>query len=112
MIKLLIWLAGAGALAAAFDMIGRRVLARGECGLHRALILRDSCLGRCPPGQRCAAMETRPYWLGGRQAAACGCQAGRKDPRRLDDPDQGALPRPDPEGAPERPKTPETTDRD
>lgn len=108
MVKILVYLVGLAGLAALVDLWGRRFLSRGECGLHKALILRDTCVGRCPPGQRCGALETRPYLFGGRQAAACGCMAARDEPRRLDLPDEDALP---PSGrSPERPTAPERED--
>lgn len=77
MIRLLLYVIAAAALAALIDLIGRRLAARGDCALHRALILRDTCQGRCPPGRDCRALSTRRHWLFGRQDAACGC-ADRK----------------------------------
>ncbi len=93
MIRLLVYLLLAAALAALADLVGRRLAAKGECTLHKALMLKDSCQGRCPPGQRCVAFQTRAYWLGGTQAAGCGCIDRRFGGSALLPPDFAELPR-------------------
>lgn len=120
MIRLLVWLALAALAATLADWLGRRLSARGECGLHRALILPDSCQGRCPPGQRCVAFNAKRHWLFGRQAAGCGCIAGRFGGTPVEPPDFADPPRrpgpredaPDPGRPPEPagPPAPEETD--
>lgn len=108
MIRLLVWLALAAGAAALADWIGRRLAARGECALHRALILPDSCQGRCPPGQRCVAFQTRAHWLFGRQSAGCGCIAARFGGSPVEPPDFASLPQKigPPEREPDRPPEP------
>ncbi|MEO1687503.1 MAG: hypothetical protein AAFU61_06330, partial [Pseudomonadota bacterium] len=78
MIRLLLYALLALGAALLVDRLTRRLADRGECGLHRALLLRDTCRGRCPPGQRCETAETRPYLWGGVQSAGCAC---RRSPR-------------------------------
>ena len=109
MLKLLLWAGYALAAAVLADLITRRLAERGECGLHRALVLPSSCRGRCPPGQRCVAFNTKAHWLGGRQATGCGCIEARAGgspveppdfadaPRRLGDPERPDAPAPEPE---------------
>jgi len=90
MIKLLLYVLLAAGAAALADLVTRRLAARGECVLHRALILRDSCKGKCPGAGRCETVVRRPYLFGGTQAAGCGCSDPR--PRRLPASPEGADP--------------------
>ena len=75
--RLLVYVVLAALIAAAADWITRRLARRGDCALHRGLILPDACVGKCPPGRRCVAFVTRRHWLFGRQAAGCGCVEAR-----------------------------------
>ncbi len=113
MIRLLVYLLLAAALAALADLITRRLATKGECTLHKALILKDSCQGRCPKGQRCVAFQTRPHWLGSVQAAGCGCIDGRFGGSALLPPDFAELPGrrdPPPDATPPEPVEPERED--
>lgn len=110
MIRLLLYLLLALAVAALVDLVTRRLAAKGECSLHKALILKDSCQGRCPPGQRCTAFQTRAHWLGGLQAAGCGCIDRKFGGSALLPPDFAELPRrldPPQDGPPPEPVEPE-----
>ncbi|MFO7856186.1 MAG: hypothetical protein R6V44_13410 [Paracoccaceae bacterium] len=106
MLKILIWIVYAAAAAAIADLLVRRWADRGECALHKALLLQDSCRGRCPPGQRCVAFQTRRHWLFGRQAVACGCIEARAGGTPVEPPDFAELPKR--LGGPTGPKAPET----
>ncbi|MEM6438471.1 MAG: hypothetical protein AAF763_02070 [Pseudomonadota bacterium] len=90
MIKLLLYVLLAAGAAALADLLTRRLATRGECVLHRALLLRDTCQGKCPGAGRCETVARKPYWLGGVQAAGCGCSDPK--PRRLPASPEGAEP--------------------
>ncbi|AVO38879.1 hypothetical protein [Pukyongiella litopenaei] len=57
-----------------FDVFGRFITSLiVTCRLKRGIIIKDACVGKCPPGQQCVALTTRPYFGFGTQAATCGC---------------------------------------
>ncbi len=93
MIKLLLYVLAAAGAAVLADLATRRIARRGECSLHRGLVLPDTCQGRCPPGQNCVAFNTRRHWLFGRQAAGCGCAQAREGGSPLSPPDFADPPR-------------------
>ena len=96
---MLLWIVVGGILIVVvilvFDAAGRFIASQTPgCRLHKSILLQDACVGGCPPGTRCVALTTRPYFYFGTQAASCGCAAASAGGTSVSPPPGGVTPPP------------------